>query len=174
MQARIYNVLGKISLLLGDYSASEDYYDTSLVLATRNDRPRMIMLNCAALAELFLEQEQMTKAEDYAHRALEVAEQVDAADLRGVVYTTLGKITLAEAHSMDTTARKPKFDEAIAWFEKAIAQFQKTQSPVNLVEVYSRLATLSEELGHAKEAIEYWKHAYEEKDNAKHISYVNV
>jgi tetratricopeptide (TPR) repeat protein len=174
LQARIYNVLGKISLLLGDYSASEDYYDKSLVLATRNNRPIMIMLNCAALAELFLEQEQMPKAKDYAHRALEVAEQVDAADLRGVVYTTLGKITLAEAHSMDTTARKPKFDEAIAWFEKAVAQFQRTQSPVNLVEVYSRLATLSEELGHAKEAIEYWKHAYEEKDNAKHVSYVNV
>ncbi len=174
LQARMYNVLGKISLLLGDYNASEDYYDKSLILAMRNDRPRMIMLNCAALAELFLEQEQMMKAKDYARRALEAAEQVDAADLRGVVYTTLGKITLAEARALNTTAHQSKFDEAISWFEKAVAEFRVTQSPVNLVEVYSRLATLSEELGHAKEAIEYWKHAYEEKNNTKHISYVNV
>ncbi len=174
LEARMYNVLGKISLLLGDYSASEDYYDKSLVLAVRNDRPVMIMLNCAALAELFLEQEQMSKASDYAHRALDVTEQVEDAYLRGIVYSTLGKVTGVEAHLADDATRQPKLNEAISWFKQAATEFQSKQLSVNLVEVYGRLAALYEESGDANKAIEYWKLAYAEKDNAKSISYVNA
>jgi tetratricopeptide (TPR) repeat protein len=174
LEARMYNILGKILLSLGDYNASEDYYDKSLVLATRNNRTIMILLDCAALAELFLEQEQMSKAIDYAHRALDVAEQVEDAYMRGIVYTTLGKVTQVEAHLAENTARQSKLHEAISWFEKARNEFQSRQLSVNLVDVYGRLASIYEELGDTNKAIEYWKFAYSEKDNAKSMSYVNV
>lgn len=164
LQSRMYNVLGRISLKLGNYDASEMYYAKSLSLAISNNRPEMLLLDCAALAELFLEKADVDTAKEYAKRAIDAIEQVEDAFLRGVVYNAIGKVTLAEAR----LAAQPQnlFDEGIAWLQKSVDQFQLTQAYVHLVEVYSRLAEVSEELGYAKEAVAYWKLAYMERENA--------
>jgi len=172
LQSRMHNVLGRISLKLGDYDASEMYYTKSLSLAISNNRPEMLMLDCTALAELFLEKADMVTAKEYANRAVEAIEQVEDAFLRGVVYNTVGKITFSEARLV--AQPQNLFDEGIAWLQKSIDQFRLTQAHVHLAEGYSRLAEVSEELGRAKEAVAYWKLAYAERGNAKRVPCASV
>ncbi len=172
LQSRMYNVLGRISLELGDYNASEMYYTKSLSLAISNNSSKMLLLDCAALAELFLEKADVDTAKEYANRAVAAIEQVEDAFLRGVVYNTVGKVALSEARLV--AQPQNLVDEGIAWLQKSIEQFQLTQAYMRLAEVYSRLAEVFEELGRAKEAVAYWKFAYAGRENAKYVPCASV
>ncbi|GAC1391743.1 MAG: hypothetical protein NVS4B11_34170 [Ktedonobacteraceae bacterium] len=171
-QCRMYHVLGRISLLRGDYDASENYYTQSLSLAMSTDSPKLLMLDCAALAALCLEAGRMDAAKEYARRALEVATRAEDAFLCGVVYATAGNVMLAEARLAGDTERQHMFDEGIVWLQKSVTQFKQAQAFKDLAEVYGRLATASEELDRAKEAFSYWKSAYIEIEKAKKRPYV--
>ena len=101
LQCRMYAMLGRISLLLGDYESAANYYRTSCALAISNNRPKMIMLNYASLAEVCVAQERMVEAREYVHLALEATTQVDDVFLCGIVYATVGRVTLAEVRLTD-------------------------------------------------------------------------
>ncbi len=169
LQCRIYNMLGRISLLLGDYEAASNYYTTSYTLAVRNNRPKMVMLNCAALAEVCIEQGHIDEAQEYASRASEVIPQANDAFLGGVVYTIIGKVTLAKARLTSDAERQRLFDEGISWLQKSVTQLKLTQAFKDLAQTYVCLATVSEEVDHPREALSYWKLAYIEADKAKNI-----
>ncbi len=168
LQCCMHYVLGRISFLSGDYNASENYYTTSLSLAINNHKPKMLMLDCAALATLFLETGQIEIAKEYVHRTLEIMPQVEHAFSCGVAYDTIGKVTLAEARLADGNARQGMFDESISWLQKSATQFKSASVYVKLAEVYHQLATVSEELQRTQDALDYWKLAYEEASQAKH------
>ena len=162
-------MLGRISLLLGDYEAASNYYTTSYTLAVRNNRPKMVMLNCAALAEVCIEQGHIDEAQEYASRASEVIPQANDAFLGGVVYTIIGKVTLAKARLTSDAERQRLFDEGISWLQKSVTQLKLTQAFKDLAQTYVCLATVSEEVDHPREALSYWKLAYIEADKAKNI-----
>ncbi len=167
LQCRMYAVLGRISLLLGDYDAASSYYNTSCTLAVSNSRPKMIMVNYASLAEVYIAQERIDEAKEYAHRALEATTQVDDVFLCGIVYTTVGKVTLVEARLTKNSQRQHLFEEAISWLQKSVTYLQSTQAFRDLAQTYSYLADVSEELGRAQDALSYWRLAYIETDKAK-------
>ncbi len=169
LQSRIYTLLGRISFLLGDYAAALTYYTNSYTLAVSNDSLKMVMISCTALAEVYAEQGNMREAKEYAQRALEVTTKIDDAYLSGVVYATVGRITLTEARSTQGTERKSLFDESISWLQKAVMQLKPVQAPKDLAQTYTSLATALEETARSQEALTYLKLAYAEKEKAKDI-----
>ncbi len=174
LQSRIYTLLGRISLLLGDYDAALNYYTQSYTLAVSNNRLKMVMISCTALAEVYAEQENMHEAKQYVHRALEVTTQVDDVYLCGIVYATIGKITLTEARLTQGNERQSLLDEAISWLQKSVVQLQPSQSPKDLAQTYTSLADAFEEVARPQEALVYWKLAYTERDKAKNTPCANM
>lgn len=169
LQSRIYTVLGRISFLLGDYTAALNYYTRSYTLAVSNNKLKIVMISCTALAEVYTEQGNMIEAKQYAQRALEVTTQIDDAYLCGIVYATIGKITLTEARLTQGTERQRLFDEGISWLQKSVMQLQPTQASKDLAQTYTALATVFEEIARSQEALAYWKLAYVEEEKAKKI-----
>ena len=169
LQCRMYAMLGRISLLLGDYKGAANYYRTSCALAISNNRPKMIMLNYASLAEVCVAQDHMVEAKEYVHLALEATTKVDDVFLCGIVYATIGKVTLAEARLTNTVLGHRLFDEGISWLQKAVTYLKSTQGFKDLAQTYISLATASEELDRPQDALSYWKLAYIETDKAKGI-----
>jgi len=167
LQSRIYTLLGRISLLLGDYEAALNYYTQSYTLAVSNNRPKMVMISCTALAEVYAEQENIHEAKQYVYRALDVTTQIEDAYLCGIVYATIGRITLTEARLTQGNERQSLFDEAISWLQKSVVQLQPAQAPKDLAQTYTSLANAFEEVARPQEAIVYWKLAYTERDKAK-------
>jgi tetratricopeptide (TPR) repeat protein len=174
LQSRIYTLLGRISLLLGDYDAALDYYTKSYTLAVSNNKLKMVMLSCTALAEVYAEQGNMREAHEYAQRALKDTTQIDDAYLCGVVYATIGRITLVEAHSAQDTNRQRLVDEGISWLQKSVTQLHSTQASKDLAQIYTSLATVFEEVNRSQEALAYWKLAYAERDKAKNIPCASI
>ncbi len=169
LQARIYVILGRISLLLGDYEATVNYYTLSYTLAVSNNKQKIMMVSCTALAEAYAEQGDMQEAKRFADLALEITTQTDDKYLCGMVYATLGKITHAEAHLVHETERQRLLHESISWLQKSVAQLEPTQAFRDLAQIYTSLATACEEVAHPQEALAYWKLAYEETEKAKNI-----
>ena len=169
LQARIYTMLGHISFLLGDYDAALNYYKRSYTLAVSNDRLKIVMISCTALAEVCIEQGIVSEAKQYAQRALEVTTQIDDAYLCGIVYATIGRITLAEARLTQGTGRQSLLDEGISWLQKSVMQLQPTQACKDLANTYTSLATVFEEVDRPQEALASWKLAYAEREKAKNI-----
>lgn len=169
LQCRMYAMLGRISLLLGDSDGAANYYRTSCALAISNNRPKMIMLNYASLAEVCAAQERMVEAKEYVHLALDATTQVDDVFLCGIVYATIGRVTLAEARLTDVSQGQHLLDEGISWLQKAVTYLKSTQAFKDLAQTYISLATASEELGRSQDALSYWKLAYTETDKAKSI-----
>ena len=169
LQARIYTMLGHISFLLGDYDAALNYYKRSYTLAVSNDRLKIVMISCTALAEVCIEQGMVSEAKQYAQHALEVTTQIDDAYLCGIVYATIGRITLTEARLAQGTERQSLLDEGISWLQKSVMQLQPTQACKDLANTYTSLATVFEEVGRPQEALASWKLAYAEREKAKNI-----
>ena len=169
LQCRMYAMLGRISLLLGDYEGAANYYRTSCTLAKSNSRPKMIMLNYASLAEVCVAQERIIEAKEYVHLALEATTQVDDVFLCGIVYATVGRVILVEARLPNAMQRQHLFDEGILWLQKAVTYLKSTQAFKDLAQTYISLATVLEELDRPQDALSYWKLAYIETDKAKDI-----
>jgi len=169
LQSRVYTLLGRISLLLGDYDATLNYYTKSYTLALSNNRLRMVTISCIALAEVYAEQGDIHTAKEYAQRALEVTTQVDDAYICGMVYTAIGRITFVEARSTQSAERQSLFDEGISWLQKSVTHLQSAQASKDLAQTYTSLATVLEEVARPQEALAYWKLAYAEKEKAKNI-----
>ena len=169
LQSRIYVLLGRISFLLGDYTAALNYYTHAYTLAVSNDRLKLVMISCTALAEVYAEQGNMHEAKQCAQRALEVTTKIDDAYLCGIVYATIGRTTLTEARLTQGTERKGLVDESISWLKKAVTQLTPVQAPKDLAQIYTSLATAFEEIARPQEALTYWKLAYAEKEKARSI-----
>ncbi|GAC1641832.1 MAG: hypothetical protein NVS4B12_04500 [Ktedonobacteraceae bacterium] len=174
LQCRMYNVLGHISLSLGDYVASANYYIKSLSLAENNNKPKMKLLNCVALADLFLEKEHMSEAKAYVHQALDATAQVDDPFICGLVYASIGIVTLAEARMKSGSEGQRLFNDAISWLQKSATHFQSAQASKGLAQTYVYLATASEEVGRSNDALSYWKLAYTEAEKARKTLYISL
>ena len=169
MQSRIYTLLGRISLLFGDYDSALNYYSSSYTLAVKNMSHKMIMISCTALAEVYAELENMDEARRYTKHALEVTTQIDNAYLCGIVYAAIGKVTFAEAHLLQGPERQELFDKSISWLQKSEKLLASTQAIKDLAQTYTLLATVLEEAIHPQEALAYWKLAFIETEKAKLI-----
>ncbi len=169
LQSRIYILLGRISLLLGDYDATLNYYSASYRLAVSNTNHKMIMISCTALGEVYAELGNIDEARKYTQYALEVTAQVDNAYLCGIVYMTIGKVTFAAAQLARDAERQDLFKESISWLQKSVEHLESTQATKDLAQAYTLLATVLEEASRPQEALAYWKLAFTETEKAKSI-----
>jgi len=156
-QVNILHLLGRLSFSLDHYSASEDYYTQSLTLGVSNDVQDLVVCNHVALAELFLKKGDIDGAKGHMRDTLAPSTQTNEVSLCGIVYATLGNVTLAEAHRTEGVERQRLLDEAIARLLQAVPLLESSQSTNKLREVYNTLATVAEELGHEQVAFAYWK-----------------
>jgi tetratricopeptide (TPR) repeat protein len=123
----------------------------------------MMMVNCAALADLRLVEERLEEARRYCLRAQEITNRLLAKDgqLIGLTYLISGKVSQAEAERAEGEQRQRLLEEAVKWFNKASDQLNATQSYTDVAELYGRWAQALEELGHFQEAIACWKNGYQ-------------
>src|SRR6266516_119462 len=163
MEGVTHNLLGNVSTQLGDYRQASDHFTEALAVATSGESIRMIMVNCAALANLRLAEGRLEEAKRYCQRAQEISDRLQDKDgqLTGLTYLVTGKVTHAEAQRAEGEQRQKLLEETIKWFKKARDKLAPTQSYADLAELYGRWAQVLEELGQFEEAILYWKSGYE-------------
>jgi tetratricopeptide (TPR) repeat protein len=160
LEARVHTILGRISFLLNDYREAADHYTESLAIGTSCQSPTMVMLNCAALAELRLAEARLDEAKRYCQFALEVMERTESAHMRGRTYHIIGKVSHAEAREAEGELQQQLLEQAMRWYEKAKEQLAQTQAYADIAEVYGAWAQVLEDLGRAQEAIKYWRSGY--------------
>jgi len=170
MEAQIHTMLGHIRFQLGDFKEAGDHYTESLTIARSYDKPTLIMLNCAALAELRLAEGHLEEARSYCQLALETMERTDNPHMQGKTYYMIGKVSYEEAKRSEGAHRHALLEETITWYEKARKRLAETQAYADIAEVYSSCAQTLEELGRVADAIEYWRSGYEILSQAKEIT----
>lgn len=163
----IQNLLGRICLQMGEYSEANDHYMKALSIATTNDDQAMKMVNFTALADLYLAQKSLDEAKHYCQRAQEAAEGLSDDQLCGTLYLVYGKVAQAQGEQADGKQRQRFLEEARALFEKAQAHLSQAPASSDLPELYGRLAQIHEQLGQHREAVQYWKTAYESLSGLK-------
>jgi tetratricopeptide (TPR) repeat protein len=160
MQGLMHNYLGRIALQLGDYRAASDHYTEALTLAISE---RMMMVNCAALADLRLVEGRLVEARRYCLRAQEISNRLLEKDeqLIGLTYLISGKVAQAEAERTEGEQRQRLLEEAVDWYKRASDQLNATQSYADVAELFGRWAQALEELGYYREAMACWKNGYQ-------------
>jgi tetratricopeptide (TPR) repeat protein len=158
-----HNMLGLIYLNLGDYRASSDHYTEALSLAASHNEPKMVMVNCTALAGVRLAEGRLEEAKRYNQRALENIDRIQFKDryLESLTYLVCGKVTQAEAQQVEGEQRQRLLEEAISWFQQAQGGFSPSQAYSEVTDLYGRWAEVLEQLGRYEEAISCWKTGYE-------------
>lgn len=169
-ECTILNRLGRIALKLGDHVNAGEYYTESMAIAAtfpdhRGDN--MVMTNCAALADLRLEEERIEEAKRYCTYASEVSQHSDNNFLSGMADMITGKVIHAEAKQAEGEQRCQLMAQAIQRFEQASRALEEGEAYDNAAEVYGRWAKALEDLGRSQEALRRWKSAYEAMEAAK-------
>lgn len=169
-QARMHNMLGRIDQLLGYYKEASDHFTESLALATLHNGPLMMMVDCAALADLRLAEGRIDEAKRYCHIALETLKRCDNPHMAGSAYHVVAKVTTHDAMRKEGKERTELLEEALTWYQKASEQMELTQAYSDIAVMYGDWANALEELGRSLEAIECWRLGYDALSQAKGTS----
>lgn len=169
LEARMHCELGRVCFLLGDFRAASDHYTEALALATNCNNPTMIMLICAALADLRLAEQRVSEARRYCRLALETMERVNNVHMRGRTYYSVAKVAYAEARASEGEQRRQLLEETMSWFQKAKTQLEQTQAYADMAEMYGLWAQVLEDAGQAEEAIAFWRQGYNMMSKGKEI-----
>lgn len=163
LEGLAHNMLGHIYLKLGDYRAASDHYTEALSLAASLNGHKMIMINCASLAEVRLAEGRVEEAKRFCQRALENINLIEKKDryLESLTYLECGKVAQAEAQQVEGERRKRLLEEAIKWFERTQTGLSPLQAYNQVTELYGLWAEVLEQLGRYEEAITCWKSGYE-------------
>ncbi len=160
MEARVQNLMGEISFLLGDYREASDHYTESMAIATSFNGPTLAMLNCVALANVRVAEGRLEEARRYCQFALETMELSHNIEMSGQVYHAVGNVTYEEAKQAQGDQRKKLLEEAVSCYKKASELLNPSQAYAEKAEVFGRWANTLEELGREQEAIDLWRSGY--------------
>lgn len=176
-ECSILNRLGHIALKLGDYVNAGEYFTESMAIAAtfpehRGDK--MVMINCAALADLRLEEGRIEEARRYCEYAGEVSQRASDKLLSGMAGMIIGKVIYAEAKQAEGEQRCQLMEQAIHWFEQASSALAEGEAFDHVAEVHGRWAEALEDLGQGQEALSRWKSAYAAKGASKGPSWQEI
>ncbi len=161
MEARMHYQLGRIRFLMGAFSEASDHYTESLAIATSHNTSRLIMANCASLADVRLSQGRLDDAKRFCKLALDTAERIDDPYMKGMTYQVAGKVARQEARQTEGTQQCMLLGEAERWFARARDQLVSTQAYGDIAEIYEYWGEALEALGRTQEAIQCWRSGYE-------------
>ncbi len=160
-ECRIQNILGLICHLLGHQQEAAKYYNESTLLAILVNKPLIAMLNCAALADMYIKENDLSAARRHSDMAREYAMRLERPILLDSPYHISGKVAYADAQKAEGAKREELLKEAVTWYEKAIAYIKNTQVETDRAELYGDYAYALEDLGRQKEAIAFWRSGYQ-------------
>ncbi len=159
-ECRMLNLLGRIAYHLGDYRASADYYMDSLSIATVGNHVGMQLINFVAMGDLRLEENRFEEARAYCKRAQDICKAIeDDHHVCGLMYMISGKVEQREASQHEGQQACTLLEKALAYYEKARLQFNKTQAHAYLHEINGRIAEVYEAMDRPEKALAYWKDA---------------
>ena len=164
------NRMGRIAFKLGDYANASDYYTESMTIAAtvpdqRGDK--MVMTNCAALADLRLDEGRIEEAKRYCEYASKISQHSSNKFLSGMADMIFGKVIYAEAKQAEAKQRAQLIEKAIHWFEQASDALAEGDANDHVAEVYGRWAEALEDLGQGQAALSRWRSAYAAMGAAK-------
>ena len=160
MVSRIDNHIGHAYRLLGDFREASDHFTNSLAIATTNENPPMIMMNCSALAKLRMNEGRLKEARKYSEMALSVTNRTKDNDLSSRAYLTAGKVAQAEAAQLEGEQACERLEEALRNFERACELLGETQAYGLIAEAYGKRAEVLEMMGQPEEAVGFWRSAF--------------
>jgi len=163
----IQNLLGRICLQMGKYSEANNHYRKGLSVAATNNDQAMKMVNFTALADLYLAQNRLDEAKYYCQCAQEAAVGIIDDQLCGNLYLVYGKVIQAQGQQAGGKQCQKVLEEARELFEKALTHLSQAPASSGLAESYGSLAQIYEKLGQQREAVWYWKNAYESLSGLK-------
>lgn len=167
MECQIQNMLGSICYAVNKYKEAADHYTESLALASVNRGWMMIMLDCTALADLRLAENNIDEAKRYCEMAEKTLYECEYPQLAGAVYHIIGKVAYKEYQQAEGPQRQKLLNDAIKAYEEAVTQLEKTQARADIAKVSGEYANILEELGRTEDAIKYWRVGYDSLKNSK-------
>jgi len=176
-ECSILNRLGHIALKLGDHvNAGEHYTESMAIAATFPDHrgDKMVMINCAALADLRLEEGRIEEARRFCEDASQISERSSDKLLSGMASMIIGKVVYAEAKQAEGERRCQLIEQAIHSFEQANSALEEGEAFEHVAEVHGRWAEALEDLGQGQEALSRWKSAYAAMGAAKGPSWKEI
>lgn len=171
LECQIHNTLGSICYLLGQQQEAAKHYNESTLLANLINKPLVAMLNCAALAEMYIKEDDLSAARRHSELAREYVSRLERPTMLDSPYHISGKVAYAEAQKAEGATREKLLQEAVAWYEKAIAYLKNTQVEADLAELYGDYAYALEDLGRHKEAFALWRSGYQSLKDSKDESF---
>ena len=162
MIGQTHNLLGRISLMMGDYQEAADYYSLALAAAPASGR-KMSIVNCGGMAEVRVAQERFAEADYYCEMAKGYMREAEEDDplLYGQAYLMFGKVAQAKAERAENGYKEKLLEEAAENFARAKEKLEATQAYKEKAELYGRWGDVLEKLGKAQDAIRCWKYGYE-------------
>jgi tetratricopeptide (TPR) repeat protein len=174
LEGRMRNQLGRIALQEGNYQEASDYYTEALAIAASLDSVQMVMVNCAALADLRLAEGRLEEAKRYSQRAKEVSNRSPNTFLCGLTYLVAGKVLMAEAGEVEGEQKRERLEEALGQFEMAHSQLSLTDAYSELAETFVWRAQASEALGRPQASLHLWKSAFQTLSTAKGFGWEEI
>ena len=171
---RMHNQLGYLAQLQGHFQVAVDHYTEALAIAASMDSMQMVMVNCAALADLRLAEGRLEEAERYCQRAQEISQHAQNRFLCGLTYFVKGKVAAAQAREAEEKHKQKRLEEAIGSFEMAHTHLSLTEAYDKLAETLVLWAQASEALGRTQESLGLWKSAYQTLSHAKGLGWDEV
>lgn len=171
LECRVHNSLGLICHLLGKQQEAAKHYNESTILANLINMPVVAMLNCAALANMYIQQGDLSTARRHSDLAREYIPRLKRPVLLDSPYQASGKVAYAEAQKAQGAERERLLNEAVNWYKQAIAYLEQTQAKAELADLYGEYAYVLEDLGQHKEAFAYWSNGYASLKDSKDSSF---
>lgn len=167
MESRMYNQLGRIAFLQGQFQESTDLYTKALAIAASLNSTNMVMVNCMALADLRLAEGRVYEAERYSQLAQGISRRSSDHLLCGLTSFIAGKVTLAKAQQAEGEQKREGLEEARRRFEIAYIDLSSTEAYNEIAETLILWAETSESLGQMQESLNLWRAVYEAQSRAR-------
>ncbi|BCL82950.1 tetratricopeptide repeat protein [Ktedonobacteria bacterium brp13] len=170
MIARMHSMLGRVCLLLQQYQAAADHYMLSQAIALAGGGTTLVMVNYAALAEVYLAEQRPADARHYGQLALTAMKQSSDLHMSGRVYLIIGKIAHEEARHASGDERQSLLNTAVSWYTQANACLETTQAYSDMAELYDGWGQALEDLGRVAEAIQCWRAGFAMLHESRSVS----
>jgi tetratricopeptide (TPR) repeat protein len=157
---RIRSLLGDIYRQMGDLPIANESYTEALALAMGTESIGAIFNCLTTLAEMRLQENKPEDAWRYCEMALDYSPKVPRPYFLGKMYIVCGKVKEAQAKGAAGQEAQRNVEQAISYYQQAVATLKRTDARPELAEAYSLLAHLQEESGRQDQAIATWKSAY--------------
>ena len=161
--ARSLGNIGLIYSARNDYEHALEYYQRSLAINRKNKYIRDAAIDLQNISVIYQKKGEYDRAFQYLAQSRDLSASID--DQGGILYTRHGMATLL--------AKMGKYQEAIPMLQEALELAKTLKMKEAIKNIYESFASIHEDRGHYKLALDSWKNYQVWKDSLAGENHLN-